>query len=138
MKNFLLLVLSIISMNVYAEINKCVIGGKQIFQGAPCPAGTQQKFELTPDISYEKQQAASEKLEADMKRWKEEKQLKKAAEDEERKIQAAEDLARNVGRRETETVYEKANDGRVGVRYGVDYPIRKRPIIKNKLKKKLK
>lgn len=138
MKNFLLLVLSIISMNVYAEINKCVIGGKQIFQEAPCPTGTQQKFELTPDISYEKQQAASEKLEADMKRWKEEKQLKKAAEDEERKIQAAEDLARNVGRRETETVYEKDNDGRVGVRYGVDYPIRKRPIIKNKLKKKLK
>jgi len=121
-----------------AEINKCEIDGKLVFQGSPCPEGTKHDFKLTPDISAEEQQAAAKKLQNDIDRWDEEKRLKKIAEDKERKIQAAEDLARNAGRRETKTVYEKSNDDWVGVRYGVERPLLKRKIIKNNLPRKFK
>jgi hypothetical protein len=101
------------------------------------PEGTQKEFKLSTDISREDQKAAAKKLQADIERWDEEKRLKKEAEDKERKIQAAEDLARNVERSEARTVYEKSNDDWAGIRYGVEPPLLKRKLIKNKLPTRL-
>lgn len=134
MKYILMFVLSTISLISYADINKCEIEGKLVFQESPCPKGTKRKFELTPDISQEKQQAASKKLEGDIERRDGERHLKKEAEDKERKIQAAEEFARNTRQKSEATdVYDGGDDDWSGVRVGVDYPVRKRPLIKNKL-----
>ena len=130
--------LSATSFIARAEINKCVIDGKLVFQGLPCPEGTKQKFKLTADISTKEQQAAAKKLQNDINRWNEEKRLKKVTEGKERKIQAAEDLARNAGRRETKKVYEKSNDDWVGIRYGVELPPRKPKLIKKTLPTKFR
>jgi hypothetical protein len=138
MKILLCIILSTISFITYVEINKCEINGKLVFQSAPCPEGTQKEFKLSTDISREDQQAAAKKLQADIERWDEEKRLKKEAEDKERKIQAAEDLARNVERSEARTVYEKSNDDWAGIRYGVERPLLKRKLIKNKLPTRLR
>ncbi len=134
MKYILMFVLSSVSLVAYADINKCEIEGKLVFQESPCPVGTKQQFELTPDISQEKQQAASKKLEGDIERWEGERQVKKKEEDKERKIKAAEEFARNIQQKSgTKETYDQRDDDSVGVRYGVDYPVRKLPLIKNKL-----
>lgn len=49
----------------YAELYKCKINGKTAYQEKPCQgAGTE--FELKRDISPEQQQAAKERLEAEL------------------------------------------------------------------------
>jgi len=131
MKKLSAIVLMSLSTSIAAEINKCVIDGKTVFQDSPCVKGVEHEFELTPDISIEKQQAAAKALEVDLERWNKDKQLKRLEENEERKIQAMEDMGNS--REESSEPQKVYGNESTGIRTGVDHPLLKRRLIKKNL-----
>ena len=102
MKILSLLIFIFFTSNAYAEIYKCIENGHTSYQQTRCKQ-TGSEFIPAKDISLKQQEAAVEKLTADLEASAEKKKTQKEAYDKERLLQAEENKARATRKQAEET-----------------------------------